>query len=693
MRKFGTHKFIYDSWNRIQSMTYPDGEVVTYTYDRGGMLQSVQGRKGMNHLTYVENTTYNAYGLKESVLYGNGTYTEYQYDLLMRLSHLYSENGQGEAMQDIEYKYDSVDNITDIYNNAPMLLNGLGGDYWSHNDYDDLYRLSHAEGNWNGGQLNYHLDMQYHSNGRIERKKMYAEVMDHTGDTSVTNYENGYLYNVGQPNTLEYVVDDFSGWQQIFTWDAAGNMTNHENFAEGCIRSLCWDEQNRLVSFADCENAGFYQYDANGERTYKLAGGIAMQNIQGHWRSYNLLDNPTLYTSPYLVSTPKGYTKHYYAENERVASRIGGGGLGMISVSIVELDTFSAKKEANVQHAKAVTQCLTDKDYKAYPLLEGLYYWKDIIQAESDCYWYHSDHLGSSSWITFSDGEAIQHLHYLPWGENFVDQRSSTFDGARFTFSAKEKDAETGYSYFGARYYSSDLSIWLSVDPMSDKYPSLSPYVYCANNPIKLVDPNGEEIGEYRDWNGILLGTDGIDDLNVYFVSDENSIDIIRNNDASGKTTNRSDVKIDWETNKIETHTIVSVYDMTVNNGGNREEAATFPGKSRLPKFYPTGGDDGEIEIDSKGYLSIHSHKLNYFDCPDGTGTCVQTPHNLSDKDKAVFPNYNYNVVVGNSYQSVSNFSTGTVYRERLGTAVIYDSGKNKIGEIRINNLRQINFF
>ena len=63
------------------------------------------------------------------------------------------------------------------------------------------------------------------------------------------------------------------------------------------------------------------------------------------------------------------------------------------------------------------------------------------------------------------------------------------------TFSAKERDSETGLSYFGSRYYSSDLSIWLSVDPMSDKYPSLSPYVYCADNPVKLVDPNGEEIG------------------------------------------------------------------------------------------------------------------------------------------------------------------------------------------------------
>ena len=65
---------------------------------------------------------------------------------------------------------------------------------------------------------------------------------------------------------------------------------------------------------------------------------------------------------------------------------------------------------------------------------------------------------------------------------------------ASYTFSAKERDSETGLSYFGARYYSSDLSIWLSVDPMADKYPSLSPYTYCANNSVKIVDPNGEDL-------------------------------------------------------------------------------------------------------------------------------------------------------------------------------------------------------
>ena len=61
--------------------------------------------------------------------------------------------------------------------------------------------------------------------------------------------------------------------------------------------------------------------------------------------------------------------------------------------------------------------------------------------------------------------------------------------------TGKEKDSETGYYNFGARYYDPVLSgLFLSVDPMSDKYPSLSPYAYCAWNPVKLVDPQGDTI-------------------------------------------------------------------------------------------------------------------------------------------------------------------------------------------------------
>ena len=114
----------------------------------------------------------------------------------------------------------------------------------------------------------------------------------------------------------------------------------------------------------------------------------------------------------------------------------------------------------------------------------------------AEIYYFHPDHLGSSAWVTDTLGVAVQHLAYLPWGEPYVTQKTGNFNPT-YTFSGKERDEETGYSYFGQRFYDSQLSLWISVDPMRGKYPSLSPFVYCANNPIRLVDPNGMEI-EYN---------------------------------------------------------------------------------------------------------------------------------------------------------------------------------------------------
>ena len=70
----------------------------------------------------------------------------------------------------------------------------------------------------------------------------------------------------------------------------------------------------------------------------------------------------------------------------------------------------------------------------------------------------------------------------------------------------RREGAETGYGYFGARYIDHKLmTMWLCVDPLADKYPGISPYAYCAWNPVKLVDP------------------DGMDTLSVYFNSTDNT--------------------------------------------------------------------------------------------------------------------------------------------------------------------------
>ena len=529
-------QYQYDSYNRIQRMTYPDGEVVSYGYNRGGMLESVLGNKNGVSSDYIKEIRYNKYELKDSVSYGNGTSVRYLYDSLLRLSHLRSECADG-VMQDIDYDYDSVSNITNIANSAPMMPNGLGGTYSQSFSYDNLYRLTGSSGIWAGSDsLDYHTETEYHANGRIKQKQVTAKVLSN-GHVSQISYDNGYYYdNLQQPNTLsrisapEVVIpgisfrkgkDRSSSPVVHFSWDATGNMVSQDPAGDAGRRFLCWDEQNRLQGVVDGKHLSYYLYDANGDRTFKLTGKGDLQNISGTWQYYYLLENATLYASPYLVATYKGYTKHYYAESERIASKIGGGGLTELGIPLCNDDAFIKKmKDNNTMMDKVLVGCLNAKYYEVKPVLQQLYDWQELVAEEEECYWYHPDHLGSSSWITYTDSSAVQHLHYLPWGEDFVNQRITDFS-ARFTFSAKERDPETGLSYFGSRYYSSDLSIWLSVDPMSAKYASLSPYVYCADNPVRLVDPDGEKfrlIGKNANiaFRNYLLSYKGVDCMNMY---------------------------------------------------------------------------------------------------------------------------------------------------------------------------------
>ena len=117
-------------------------------------------------------------------------------------------------------------------------------------------------------------------------------------------------------------------------------------------------------------------------------------------------------------------------------------------------------------------------------------------------FYYHPDHLGSSSYITNLDGEVVQHIEYVPFGEVFVEERNNIWN-TPYLFNAKEFDEETGLYYYGARYYDPRISLWISTDPYEDKYPFVNSYCYVLNNPIKLIDPNGKDVYIwYKDKNG-----------------------------------------------------------------------------------------------------------------------------------------------------------------------------------------------
>lgn len=291
-------------------------------------------------------------------------------------------------------------------------------------------------------------------------------------------------------------------------------------------RYLCWTEDNRLQAVKDPYMGAYYNYDASGERNLKLTGATVDVTQNGQLVNIPVLDQQTLYASALVTVNDKGYTKHYFEEGKRICSKIGNGGLQEVQ-SLV--DEFVLSYEDQQVYVKDGIVKTFDKCMGITPKIKTQNLYEDIIkkyegQVNSDepVFYYHSDHLGSASYITEDNGYETQHLVYLPFGEDWVDLKYNTTQfETPYKFNGKEKDEETGYNYYGARYYFDYLSIFLSTDPMSDKYPNLSSYTYCANNPVVFIDPDGRfktKFGAifYKFFNGGEIGWS--QDRNEYFV-------------------------------------------------------------------------------------------------------------------------------------------------------------------------------
>ncbi|MBL0293970.1 MAG: RHS repeat-associated core domain-containing protein [Saprospiraceae bacterium] len=116
-----------------------------------------------------------------------------------------------------------------------------------------------------------------------------------------------------------------------------------------------------------------------------------------------------------------------------------------------------------------------------------------------------------------------------------------------YTFTGKEKDDLTGLQYFGARYYDSRISIWYGVDPKAEKYPSLSPYCFVANNPIRYIDPDGREIVDPQGRRAIIYDKKGRMHFTKYATADirrvAGALSLTTEGTAQLKRINSSDIK------------------------------------------------------------------------------------------------------------------------------------------------------
>jgi RHS repeat-associated protein len=270
-----------------------------------------------------------------------------------------------------------------------------------------------------------------------------------------------------------------------------------------------------------------YIYDASGERVLK-----ASSDMEAVYQNGSLLNNPgsvsingyTSYPSAFLVITADGvYSKHYYAGTQRIVSRLGDTDASLFEVGCGTCKEQSTPKDLDAkklqQDQKADLQLYADslkkgtiayKEYKPTPLAEQEKALQDEQTPPNEqravappsgvgglIYYYHPDHLGTSTALTDYFGNAYQFFLNLPFGETMAQQLGSNYYNSPYKFNGKELDEETGFYYYGARYYDPRVSFWMSVDPLAEKYPNVSPYVYCMNNPILYIDPDGRDIRHF----------------------------------------------------------------------------------------------------------------------------------------------------------------------------------------------------
>ncbi len=304
-------------------------------------------------------------------------------------------------------------------------------------------------------------------------------------------------------------------------------MTDGHRNNSAAKRKLIWDEENRLLAVDENGFVSNYWYDANGERTVKTSGENEAIYVNSEFSGGNTgTARFSLYVSPYLVAGQGGkYTKHIYIGSQRIVSKLGDlasygadprripyAGNEADGLTINYKDKYAQQLQSIKDNYKTFDIPYTGKDNNDYVNGQGFCCddgtpeatqarsmarasidgnFKPNEEYEKMQFYYHPDHLGSSSYITNLDGEVSQHIEYVPFGEVFIEERNNMWN-TPYLFNAKELDEETGMYYYGARYYEPKLSLWMSCDPLQERYPDRFAYCFTANNPIRYVDLTGK---------------------------------------------------------------------------------------------------------------------------------------------------------------------------------------------------------
>ena len=499
----------YDAHDRITSVTLADGSTTRTAYTIGShdgepMLQTaVTDALGQHAESYTDakgrnrETVQHAGGEDIRVKYGydpvgqvltvqhpNGRETKYAYDLLGR-KLMVNHPDAGET----DMTYDAAGNLlTKLTAELRKSISDKGYISYTY-DFERLHEVLYPENLFNRVTYTYgKAGDKYNRAGRL------ALVEDASGGEAyyygrqgeVTKTVRTVMASVADIRTYVYGAT-YDSWNRVqtMTYPDGEVVTYHYN-AAGQIDGLSSNkggQQSVIVDKIGYDKDGHTVYTKLGNGSYVTAGqqdyAERMNQIQKQKEAYYKQQGiaPGVPTMKGAYGDPENTKRGYNS----IIDTLGNHDVPQGWVQTPRPNTTPGTNPG----APVSWNDPTNPDD-----LQAGYGYIPNDTTKEETFFYHSDHLGSTSYITDDHANITQYDAYLPYGELLVDEHSSS-EELPYKFNGKQFDEETDLYYYGARYLNSVTSLWYGVDPLAEKYANNSSYTYCLDNPIRWIDRKG----------------------------------------------------------------------------------------------------------------------------------------------------------------------------------------------------------
>lgn len=451
------------------------------------VITSVQAQT----IHYFYDTGPNAIGRISSVSEETGVTvtgtTEFEYDQRGNIKRLTKTIDGNSNPSVFDYTYDSLDRLLDLtypdspsretirysYNSQGLLERirsvTYSTDYISNFDYNALDQVKLKKFG-NGVETSY----SYHNlSFRLQNIKTT------NGATSPTTLQDFVYEEYDEVGNLKKIVDNAGPADQTFGYDDLHRLTSaSSDQSPAYLHSYAYDSIGNMTSGAGKTftrpPVGFpqphaprgdgiytYDYDANGNLISKVKPGVTRSFF---WNVANQLtrieENGTV-----LASFSYDYTGY------RVKKLV-----GSVATTYVG-DLYECSPNSCSKHIFAGPERVALRP----------------IGSSNEVFYFHPDHLGSTSLVTNNQIGSVQKLVYFPYGQT-RDNLIPPQQDFQYKYTGQELDVDTGLYYYGARYYDPDLMRFISADPITLDQASpqmLNRYSYVLNNPLKFIDPSG----------------------------------------------------------------------------------------------------------------------------------------------------------------------------------------------------------